>query len=74
MSYNQGYFPYIEIFYKHISRARIMIERVIDMEEKILRLLQKNARMSKEEIAVMLGISEEEVEAQIAAFEVRHRP
>ena len=48
-----------------------MIERVIDMEEKILRLLQKNARMSKEEIAVMLGISEEEVEAQIAAFEAR---
>ena len=39
------------------------------MQEKILKLLEENARLSDREIAVMLGISEEEAAAAVAALE-----
>ncbi len=39
------------------------------MKEQILKLLEKNARLSNKEIAVMLGITEEAVGAAIAELE-----
>ena len=39
------------------------------MNTKLLKLLQKNARYTGAELAVMLGISENEVKAQIEALE-----
>lgn len=39
------------------------------MKEQILKLLEKNARLSNKEIAVMLGITEETVGAAIAELE-----
>ncbi len=39
------------------------------MNTKLLKLLQKNARYSNADLAVMLGISEDEVLKQIAALE-----
>lgn len=39
------------------------------MNTKLLKLLQKNARYTSAELAVMLGISENEVKAQIEALE-----
>lgn len=39
------------------------------MNTKLLKLLQKNARYTDAELAVMLGISENEVKAQIEALE-----
>ena len=37
--------------------------------EKLLKLLEKNARLSNAELAVMLGCTEEEVAAAIASYE-----
>lgn len=39
------------------------------MKEQILKLLEKNARLSNKQIAVMLGITEEAVAAAIAELE-----
>lgn len=39
------------------------------MNTKLLKLLQKNARYTHAELAVMLGISEAEVSAQVATLE-----
>lgn len=39
------------------------------MNEKILKLLSKNARYSNEDLAVMTGLSEDEVTAEIAEME-----
>lgn len=39
------------------------------MNTKLLKLLQKNARYTSAELAVMLGISENEVKAQVEALE-----
>lgn len=39
------------------------------MNIKLLKLLEKNARMSDKDVAAILGISEEEVKAEIAMME-----
>lgn len=39
------------------------------MQEKILKLLEENARLSDRQLAVMLGITEEEAAAAVAALE-----
>ena len=39
------------------------------MQEKIVKLLEENARLSDREIAVMLGISEAEAAAAVAELE-----
>lgn len=39
------------------------------MQEKILKLLEENARLSNRELAVMLGISEEAAASAVAALE-----
>lgn len=41
------------------------------MNEKILKLLQKNARMSNQQIAVILGITEQEVDEAMAELETK---
>lgn len=39
------------------------------MNEKLLNLIEENARLSSKEMSVMLGISEQEVESEIKALE-----
>lgn len=39
------------------------------MNEKLLNLIEENARLSNKEMSVMLGISEQEVESEIKALE-----
>ena len=39
------------------------------MNEKLLNLIEENARLSSKEMSVMLGISEQEVESEIKAIE-----
>lgn len=39
------------------------------MEEKLLKILEDNARLSNKDIAAMLGVTEEEVDAEIKRLE-----
>lgn len=39
------------------------------MNEKLLNLIEENARLSSKEMSVMLGVSEQEVESEIKALE-----
>ena len=41
------------------------------MNKKILKLLESNARMSNEDIAVLTGLSEQAVAAEIAEMEAK---
>lgn len=41
------------------------------MDEKLLRLLEENARLSNKELAAALGVSEQEVADEIKLLETR---
>ena len=44
-------------------------ERQMNMDKKLLKLLNKDSRTPPAELAVMLGVSEDEVRAEVAALE-----
>ena len=44
------------------------------MREKILNLLEKNARIDIHDMAVMLGVAEHEVANEIAVYHLYERP
>ena len=42
------------------------------IREKLLHMLEKNSKLTEQEIAIMLGISEEETHEEIVALEKSH--